>query len=135
MEARKRNELECVTHRGQFALELRDGGVVECGLPVERRRAVVREQLVRKLSVQSFGVVSREVEVRRAGFAPRSDRRTARRPGRAEIAASIPPRTRKKPSAVRSPVQKRASRSSTSLVSSVARECISARNDDARNAT
>ena len=51
VEAGQRDELELVAHRAELALELGDRRVVEVLLPVERRRAVVGEQLARELRV------------------------------------------------------------------------------------
>src|SRR3954453_17627058 len=45
VEPRQRDELEPVAHRAELLLELRDLRVVERLLPVERRRAVVGEEL------------------------------------------------------------------------------------------
>src|SRR4029079_18255136 len=45
VEARERDELEAVAGAREGLLEGGDLGVVELALPVERRRAVVREQL------------------------------------------------------------------------------------------
>src|SRR6185369_5438086 len=66
----ERDELEPVAHRSQLALESRDRPVVEILLPVERRRAVVREHLPRIFRLDRFGKAFREVEVRFAGLAP-----------------------------------------------------------------
>jgi hypothetical protein len=55
VEAGQRDELELVAHRAQLALELGDRRVVEVLLPVERRRAVVGEQLAGELGVDALG--------------------------------------------------------------------------------
>ena len=70
MEAGQGDELEFITVAGDFLLEFGDGGVVEILLPVEARRAVVSQQLARKLRVDGFGELARELQVRLAGFAP-----------------------------------------------------------------
>src|SRR5471032_1122750 len=64
------NELVLVAHGGQFALELGDGRVVQVFLPVEGRRAVVRQQLVRVFLLDRFGEATSFVQVRLGGFAP-----------------------------------------------------------------
>src|SRR5205823_329108 len=51
VEAGERDELEAVAHGGELALELRDHSIIEMALPVERRRAVVGEELVGELRV------------------------------------------------------------------------------------
>ena len=70
MEAGERDELEPVAHRRQLLLEPRDRGVVEVPLPVERGRAVVREQLVGEDGVHPVGERARLLEVGRPGLAP-----------------------------------------------------------------
>ena len=55
VEASQRDELKFVAHRAQFALEAGDVGFVEIGAPIERGRAIVRQQLVGKFSVNRFG--------------------------------------------------------------------------------
>ena len=70
VEAGQRDELELVAHRAEFALELGDGRVVQVLLPVERRRAVVRQHLAGELAMDGFGKVARERQVGLAGFAP-----------------------------------------------------------------
>ena len=64
------DELEAVAHGGEFALELGDGLVVQVFLPVEGRRAVVREHLVREVLVHSVRELASELEVRGAGLHP-----------------------------------------------------------------
>jgi len=44
VEPGQRDELEFVAHLAKLLLEISDGHVVELFLPVERRRAVVRQQ-------------------------------------------------------------------------------------------
>ena len=55
MEARQGNELELVSHAGQFGLEDGDRLVVELLLPVERGRAVIGQHLAGELGVDAFG--------------------------------------------------------------------------------
>ena len=91
VEAGERDELELVAHRAELALELGDGRVVEVLLPVERRRAVVGEQLARELArgsprrtccacaeIGRRRLAPDEVGVRRVGEAAR-DRASRRR--------------------------------------------------------
>src|SRR3546814_2641231 len=59
MEAGQRDELELVAHGAQFALELGHRGVIQVFLPVERRRAVIGQQLARKLAMDGFGELAR----------------------------------------------------------------------------
>ncbi|MCY1409385.1 hypothetical protein D9M71_247340 [compost metagenome] len=59
-----------VTHGRQFALELGDGRVVQVLLPVERRRAVVGQDLVRVFLLDRFGEATGFVQVWLGGFAP-----------------------------------------------------------------
>src|SRR5471032_1351849 len=75
------DELVLVTHGGQLALELGDGRVVQVLLPVERRRAVVGQQLVRVFLLDRFGKAASFVQVRLGGFAP--DQVGVRRVGQA----------------------------------------------------
>src|SRR5204862_6125564 len=58
-----------VARGAQLALEFCGRRVVEILLPVERRRAVVGEHLVRMHLAQAAGGAAREVEVGRAGLA------------------------------------------------------------------
>ena len=55
MEACQSYELEAVPHRTEFLLERGDRGIVEMPLPIERRRAVVGEQLAGELRTDRFG--------------------------------------------------------------------------------
>src|SRR4029434_10251429 len=55
------DELKLVAHGSQFALEVCDGAVVEVLLPVERRRAVVRQQLVREYGTNCLGELTCKV--------------------------------------------------------------------------
>ena len=70
VEAGQRDELELEPHGAQLLLELGDGGVVEVLLPVERRRAVVGQQLVGELRLDALGELLRELQVRGAGLHP-----------------------------------------------------------------
>lgn len=70
VEAGQRDELELVAHRAEFLLELRDRRVVEVLLPVERRRAVVRQHLARELLVDRLRELLRVLEIRLARLAP-----------------------------------------------------------------
>ncbi|CAG7843789.1 hypothetical protein USB125703_00001 [Pseudoclavibacter triregionum] len=70
MEAGEGDELEGVAHRGELALEAGDVGVVEGALPVERRRAVVGELLVRVLRLHVLGDGAGELDVRDARLHP-----------------------------------------------------------------
>ncbi|CUJ65274.1 Uncharacterised protein [Achromobacter xylosoxidans] len=81
VEAGQRDELELVAHGAQLALELGDGGVVQVLLPVERRRAVVRQQLARELAMDRVGELAGVFQVGRGGFAP--DQVGVRRVGQA----------------------------------------------------
>src|SRR5512146_2400021 len=64
MEASQRDELELVAHRSKLALEGRDGGLVQLLLPVERWRAVIRQQLAWELRVNGAGEAARLLDVR-----------------------------------------------------------------------
>ena len=70
VEAGERDELEPVAVAGDLALELRDRRVVEVLLPVERRRAVVGEELPRIFRMDAFGEPACEFEIGLAGLAP-----------------------------------------------------------------
>src|SRR5207237_1220718 len=74
VEAGERDELEAVAHGAQLALESGDLRIVELALPVEGRRAVVRQRLVRELRVDSFGEFPRLLQVRPGGLAPQEVR-------------------------------------------------------------
>src|SRR5262245_43298907 len=90
VEAGEGDELELVSHGAELALELRDGGVIEVALPVERRRAVVGEHLFRiflanalrkapcKIQVRSAGLAPHHVRVFSVGEAEREDRKSTR---------------------------------------------------------
>src|ERR1700719_3054409 len=54
VEAGERDELEAVAHGGQLALESGDLRIIELALPVEGRRAVVRQQLAGELRVDGL---------------------------------------------------------------------------------
>src|SRR5207244_6594929 len=68
--AGERDELEAVAHGAQFALESGDLRIIELALPIEGRRAVVRQQLARKLRVDPVGEFPRLLQVRPGGLAP-----------------------------------------------------------------
>ena len=70
MDTGEGDELVLVAHRRQLVLELRDRGVVEVLLPVERRRAVVGQQLVRIGGQHGLRELAGKTEVRGAGLAP-----------------------------------------------------------------
>src|SRR5262245_46850114 len=57
------DELEFVAHPPQLRLEARDGFAVQLLLPVERRRAVVRQKLARKFGADRIGELARLAEV------------------------------------------------------------------------
>src|SRR5690606_4129984 len=81
VEAGQGDELEAVAHRRKLLLEAGDGGVVEVGLPVEARRAVVGQQLAGELRVDRLGERAGEGQVGLAGLAP--DQVGVRRVGQA----------------------------------------------------
>src|SRR5471032_2376673 len=81
VDAGQGNELVLVAHGGQFALELGDGRVVQVLLPVEGRRAVVGQQLVRVFLLDGLGEAAGFVQVRLGGFTP--DQVGVRRVGQA----------------------------------------------------
>src|SRR5207247_73543 len=64
VEAGEGDELELVAHRAKLLLEAGELRSIEMALPVERRRAVVREQLARILLVDGFGELARFSEIR-----------------------------------------------------------------------
>jgi len=70
VEARQRHELELVAERADLLLERRDLGLVHRAAPVERRRAVVREQLARELRVDGGRELAGLLEVGRRGLDP-----------------------------------------------------------------
>src|SRR2546423_15157647 len=70
METGEGDELELVAIRSQLTLEAGDRVLIELLPPVERRRAVVGEKLVRKLRVYSFGEMPGFFEVRLRSLAP-----------------------------------------------------------------
>jgi len=59
MKSRQRDKLEFVVHFAQLLLKIGDGHVVQLLFPIERRRAVVGEQLPGKLCVDGVGEFSR----------------------------------------------------------------------------
>ena len=70
VEAGQGDELELVAHGAEFALELGDGGLVEIGSPVERRRAIVGQQLAGILLVHRLGELAGLVQVGVRGLPP-----------------------------------------------------------------
>jgi len=70
VEAGERDELEAVAHGGQLALESGDLRIIELALPVEGRRAVVRQQLARELRVDGLGEFPGLLQVGLRGLAP-----------------------------------------------------------------
>src|SRR5690606_22454010 len=70
VDASQRDELVLVAQGRQVFLEGSDLLVVEVLLPVEGRRAVVRQQLARAGSVHSLREFTGEADVRHAGFTP-----------------------------------------------------------------
>ena len=70
VEAGQGHELELVAHGAELALELGDGRVVELGLPVEGRRAIVGEQLAGMLFLDRLGEASGLVEIGMGGLQP-----------------------------------------------------------------
>jgi hypothetical protein len=70
MEASQGDELVFVAHCAELALEFGNRCVVQIFLPVERWRAVVREQLAGEFGVDRIGKCFGEGQIRRAGFAP-----------------------------------------------------------------
>ena len=70
MEAGQRNELELESHCTQLFLELGDRRIVEVLLPVERRGAVVGEQLIGELRLDTLGELSCQFQIRGAGLHP-----------------------------------------------------------------
>ena len=103
MEAGQRDELELVAHRRDVTLKTRDRGVVQIFAPVERRRAVVSQQLAGEFRVNAIGEFARFVNIGLGSFAP--DHVRVRRVGNcARDGRLVPPRTPKNPSEVRSPV-------------------------------
>src|SRR5476651_2552718 len=81
VDTRQGDELVLVAHGRQFALELGDGRVVQVLLPVEGRRAVVGQQLVRVFLLDGLGEATGFVQVRLGGFTP--DQVGVRRVGQA----------------------------------------------------
>src|SRR5215471_6589245 len=70
VEAGQGDELELVAHLAELDLKARDLVGAELLLPVERWRAVVGQELARKLGVDAFGEATRLHEVGRGSFAP-----------------------------------------------------------------
>ncbi|MDT4842475.1 hypothetical protein FQZ97_763790 [compost metagenome] len=70
MDAGQRDELVLVAQRGQVFLERRNLLVVEVLLPVEGRRAVVRQQLAGAGTLHRLGELTGKTDVGHAGLAP-----------------------------------------------------------------
>ena len=70
MPAGQGDEQELVAHLAELALELGDGLVVQCRLPVERRRAVVGQHFPGELGVYGVGELLGLVEVGCPGLTP-----------------------------------------------------------------
>ena len=70
VEPGQRHELELVAQRADLLLEGRDLGLVHRAAPVERRRAVVGEELARELGVDGGGELAGLLEVRGGGLDP-----------------------------------------------------------------
>ena len=64
------DELIDIAERRQLLLKRRDGFVVQVFLPVERRRAVIRQQPARASILHALRELAREAQVRGAGLAP-----------------------------------------------------------------
>src|ERR1700704_105000 len=71
MESRQRHELKLVTHLAEFSLEIRNGGIVQLLFPIERWRAVVRQQLAWEFRANRIGEFLRLRQVRSGSFAPK----------------------------------------------------------------
>ena len=120
METGQGYELELVAHVASSRWNPAMSASFKLLLPVERRRAVVGQQLAREFA---HGWLRRTAGPPRGSvrmFRTRSRRHKARKPNRARWPTPCRRCTRKKPSSVRSPVMKGWSRGSISLVSSVA---------------
>src|ERR1700744_6120587 len=70
MKTSQGHELELVAHFAKLLLEFGDRRVIELLLPVERRRAVVSEELAGKLGVYRVGKALGFIEVGGGCFAP-----------------------------------------------------------------
>ena len=70
MESGQRHELKLVSHGAQLALELLNGGLVELALPIEGRRAIVGQHLVRKFAVNAVGEFAGLFEIRPRRLVP-----------------------------------------------------------------
>lgn len=70
VEASERHELELVAHGADLLLERGDLGLVHRAAPVERRRAVVGEELAGELGVDGGGELAGLLEVGRGGLDP-----------------------------------------------------------------
>src|ERR1700719_4612440 len=70
MEARQGHELILVSHASQLRLKARNRFFVELLAPIEAGRAVVSQQLARKLRVGSIGELPRFFQIRMRSLAP-----------------------------------------------------------------
>src|SRR5690349_791295 len=70
MKTGERNELKLVAHQRQLFLKIRNRAIVQLLSPVERRRAVVSEQLPRKLFLDSMCKAAGVLEVWFRSLAP-----------------------------------------------------------------
>jgi hypothetical protein len=70
VDARQGDELEFVAHGPRLLLEALDGGIIQVLLPIERRRAVVRQHLAGMSSQDRFREAPRLFEIRLGGLAP-----------------------------------------------------------------
>ena len=117
VEPRERDELELVAHGAELALELGDRRIVQIALPVERRRAVVGEQLARE---RRGGSLRRSAVQTRGPALPVSHHTRSAYGGVGESASKSPARCRfsrdRSLPSVRSPVRNGLSFSSTSDV-------------------
>src|SRR5215472_16549650 len=71
MESCQSNELELVAHGGEFALEAGNVFSAQMFAPVDRRRAVVSEQLAREFCVDAFSEFPRFFKVWLGGLTPK----------------------------------------------------------------
>ncbi len=70
VEAGQGNKLKFIAHGRQFPLEFVNGGVVQLGLPVEGRRAVIRQKFARMFGMDSLGKSAGLFEVGNRGLTP-----------------------------------------------------------------
>src|ERR1700757_4511630 len=70
MESRQGDKLKTVAHHGQFWLKLRDFPLIQLGLPMERRGAIVGEELSWMPRMNGSRKFPGLLEVGLRGFAP-----------------------------------------------------------------